>query len=74
MFTLEGSVWTKFTKLEQSDGLENGGFGTHVAISPEVAVVGAQANDLMSIEWIHLCFYRRQEDWGMGRSSEASRL
>ena len=47
MFTLEGSVWTNSTKLEQSDGLENDAFGTRVAISPEVAVVGAPESDLM---------------------------
>jgi hypothetical protein len=45
VFERSGSVWSQVAKLTASDGVRAGFFGTSVAISGDLAVVGAFQND-----------------------------
>ena len=46
VFKRNGSVWTEQQKLTASDGLDNDQFGTSVAISGDIVVIGASRDDL----------------------------
>lgn len=45
VFRFNGSIWAQEAKLQASDGAEGDGFGNHVSVSENLAVVGAPNDD-----------------------------
>ncbi|MFN7929667.1 MAG: MBG domain-containing protein, partial [Blastocatellia bacterium] len=74
VFVRNGSTWTQQAKLTSSDGATNDWFGYSVAVSGDLAVIGAPLNDLgfQSNLGAAYIFVRNGSSWSQERILRAS--